>query len=213
MIVTWGKGFGASGGLLPAVMKNLPTTITDALIDAGIAYVNGKWLVVNVDTGYVEEGNNALRLLQFNTTLLSLLINLGMKYSQGFVDAQWKAVSGLAAAVPASARGWNVMTIRLVAHCIHWRTSVLWPTYVSTGGDVSAIVRLIARQVGNIDAKRGGAVFLSQLQTGILRSFAQGLAASVMGTAVPLPADIEGGPYGGHIFFQADATNFYHMSP
>ncbi|MGH6631323.1 MAG: hypothetical protein ACREB3_16475, partial [Burkholderiales bacterium] len=74
MIVTWGKGFGASGGLLPAVMKNLPTAITDALMDAGIAYVNDKWLVVNVDTGYVEEGNNALRLLQFNTRLLSLLI-------------------------------------------------------------------------------------------------------------------------------------------
>ncbi len=212
MILTWGKGFGAKG-LLPEVMKRLPKTIIDALMDAGIAYFNGKWLVVNTDTGYVEEGDNALRLLQFNTTLLSLLINLATKYSQDFVDAQWKAIAGLAAAVPASARKWDVKTIRLVAHCIHWRTGRLWPDYVSTGGDIGAIVRIIAMQVGDVDAKRGGAIFLSQFQTSVLCSFAEGLARSGMGNAAPLPADIKENSYAGHIFFQSDANNYYHLSP
>ena len=75
---------------------------------------------------------------------------------------------------------------------------------------MTAVVRIIARQVGEIDSRRGGARFLSKLQAQVLRSFAGGLAGTVMGAAAPLPADIAGGSYGGHIF-PGNAENYCHL--
>ena len=76
---------------------------------------------------------------------------------------------------------------------------------------MTGVVRIIARQAGEIDSRRGGARFLSKLQAQALRSFAGGLAGTVMGAAAPSPTS-PAAPMAG-TFFQANAENYCHLPP
>jgi hypothetical protein len=236
-ILTWGKGFGGAAGLLPDVVRRFfekAPDVKDALLDAGFTLADGKWLAVNTETGLVEEGRNALRLIQFDKKVLSLLIKVsedaGSK--QKFIDAQWGAIAANAGNVPDAALKWADTSIALVAHCIHWRPSG-WSPYLGTGGDVKEIVKVIGKIIGDVDPKRGNATFVSPTSTYILRKFAGGAAASGMSAAGPLPEDLLPKPkakdedkekdkekgetkpkdYKGHIFLAAGKGTYYHVEP
>jgi hypothetical protein len=232
-ILTWGKGFGGAAGLLPDVVRRFfekAPDVKETLLDAGFTLADGKWLAVNTETGLVEEGKNALRLIQFDKKVLSLLIKVsedaGSK--QKFVDAQWGSISALAGNVPDAALKWADTSIALIAHCIHWRPSG-WSPYLGTGGDVKEIVKVIGKIIGKVDPKRGNATFVTADATFILRKFAEGAAASGMSAAGPLPEDLvpkakdaekdkdkekeKPKDYKGHIFLAAGKGTFYHVEP
>ena len=230
-ILTWGKGFGGAAGLLPDMVRRFfekAPDVKDTLLDAGFTLADGKWLAVNTETGLVEEGSNALRLIQFDKKVLSLLIKVsedaGSK--QKFIDAQWGAIAAYSGNVPDAALKWADTSIALVAHCVHWRATG-WTPYVGTGGDVKEIVKVITKVIGDVDPTRGNATFVGRGPTSILRKFAGGAAASVMSAAEALPEDIapkakdedkdkekeKPKDYKGHIFLGAGKDTYYHVEP
>lgn len=214
-ILSWGRGFGASTGGLRKVMELLPVPLRYKLLEAGVAYIDGKWLVVDTQTGLIEQENNALRLIQFDKKLLSLLINLAENNSEEFAETQWKAVAATLGNYPASVLSWDDSAIALAAHCIHWRATG-WGPYKDTGGNIKKIVQVITSKVGKVDPNRGGATFLGPVQTIVLLSFAKGAAKQAFSGPEPLPGNISKGGYAGHVFLEASGKNkgtYWHLYP
>jgi hypothetical protein len=217
-IVTLGAGFTRS--MLAQVMQKFFTADPGAeerFLDVGVTWSGGKALVVNTATGAVEEGDDALQVLRANLKIIGLFVTMaeGPEHGQKLADAQHNVVLGTAGDVPQSVvDSWtDMMSVRLVAHLIQWRSSKPWSAYAGTGGDVKAILRvLIPAAVGKEDPARGHATFLTKEQTGILRSFAGGKAGTAMTGPAALPADIKTGSYSGHIYFEADG-GFFELAP
>jgi hypothetical protein len=129
-LLTWGRGFGARAGLLPPVMEILfkDRTLAEAFLSYGVNFIAKEkekgYRVVNLKTGAVETGINALRLIQTDPQLLGVFVKIAEdpKYSQQVADAQWKVVAKNAGNVPAYAHQWDDRWIALVSHITHW-----WP--------------------------------------------------------------------------------------
>jgi len=225
--LTLGKGF-ASVGLLQELMTNFfakDPAAEEMLLAAGLALTKEKkWLMLNTDTGLVEEGGNALNLLRFNTDLLSLLVTIqeSPEHEQKFVDAQWALMSKYAAALPdVVVKGWKDKkpSIALAAHCIWWRSARNWNHYQATGGDVKKILHVIAPVINMKaapDPARGGALFVGEGASTVLFRIAAGHGKTGLKSASPepLPADLKpDGKYAGHVFFEAGGGKYYHLEP
>jgi hypothetical protein len=221
-VVTLGAGFTRS--MLAKVMESFSASdpaAQDAFLDIGVTWSGGKALVVNTASGAVEEGDDALRLIQVDAKILSVFVRMAESAEHGgkLAAAQARAVLQSAADVPQSVvDSWkDLMSVRLVAHAIQWRSAKVWNAYAGTGGDVKAILKILLPAVGRIDKAKGGAMFVSSEQTGILFSFAVGKAKEALDskTAGPLPKDIDQDEttYAGHVFFSAGGDKFFHMSP
>jgi hypothetical protein len=148
-VFTWGKGF--SSGDLRTVMHTMFAEDPEAqalLLRAGIALEGNTWMVVDNDTGRVETGPNALRLLQFDNKLLSCFITLGSdpKHAVHAANAQWKYMKEKTGNVPKYAYSWPDDSIRLMAHFSHWMEHYGWGyvDYSGTGGDQYQIIRQFA---------------------------------------------------------------------
>jgi hypothetical protein len=129
-LLTWGRGFGARAGMLPPVMEILfqDRAVAEAFLSYGVNFIarekeNG-YRVVNLKTGAVETGVNALRLIQTDPRLLGVFVKIAEdpKYSQQVADAQWEIVAKNAGNVPAYAHQWDDRWIALISHITHW-----WP--------------------------------------------------------------------------------------
>jgi hypothetical protein len=158
--VTWGKGMGAKG-LLPETLNTLFATnpeIKNMFLDAGIALNGHTWRVVNTQDGLIYTGDAALQIIQSDTQLLSLLIEIGEneKYNQASVEAQWKTVRKNAGKVPDYVYDktanryksfWSDEAVALVAHLAHWLPGTSWQfnSYESTQGDILAIALLFGQ--------------------------------------------------------------------
>jgi hypothetical protein len=156
---TWGKGF--SSGDLRVVMHSMFAEDPEAeqlLLNAGIALHGDTWMVVDNNTGGIETGANALKLLQYDNKLLSVFITLGNdpKHAVHAANAQWKYMKEKTGNVPKYAYQWPENSIRLLAHFSHWMEHLGWGyvSYEGTGGDQYRIIQqfawLIARR--NADA-------------------------------------------------------------
>src|SRR5262245_20461500 len=87
-------------------------------------YKEKGYRVVNLKTGAVETGANALRLIQTDPQLLGVFVKIAEdpKYSQQVADAQWEIVARNAGNVPSYAHTWDDRWIALISHITHW-----WP--------------------------------------------------------------------------------------
>jgi hypothetical protein len=151
-IVTWGKGFSAKSHSMNEVLLTLFESDPEAkqmLFDAGIALTARDWMVVNGDTGGIETGDNALRLLQFDRKLLSVFITLGSdpKHSGHSLDAQWAWIRKRTANVPEYAYDWPADSIKLMAHLSQWMPALRWGLvdYKATGGDIYQVIKVYLR--------------------------------------------------------------------
>ncbi|MGN6378082.1 MAG: hypothetical protein ACTHNU_03960 [Gaiellales bacterium] len=153
-IVTWGKGWSAKSGSMNEVLELMFQSDPEAkhvLLRAGIDMDARTWRVVNEETGMIETGNDALRLMQFDTRLLSVFVTLGRdpKHQQHALDAQWTAMQKGAAHVPEYAYGWQESSIALAAHLAHWSPAFGWgyhpQAFADTKGDLVEIVKAWAR--------------------------------------------------------------------
>jgi hypothetical protein len=226
--VTFGRGFlattGKNGGLMGEVLTKLFATDPAAqnmLLDAGFTIQNGTWLAVNITTGSaLLEGSAALGMVQFDTSVLSLLTQLaeGPDHGQNVANAEWDVASKNAAAVPADCLSWPDSSILFGFHTITWHGAINWSMVKGTGGDIARMIRLTTSQnfgdVGSTD-KDSGAYMVNGQSTQTFLGFANGAARAVLQSAGPLPDDIASTPnaYAGHIFFAAGGDQYYHLAP
>jgi hypothetical protein len=193
-IVTWGKGFSAKSGSMNEVLLDMfqsDPAAEQMLMGAGIALDANTWYVVDTSTGWVEVGNDALRLLQLDRSLLQIFVRLGSDpdHASHALEAQWAWVKRHAAGdVPQFAWSWSPDAIKLVAHLMQWMPGSNWRNvdWSSTGGDVLAIAKRFARWL----AKRtpSGALVVSSgwdyLKPGHrLDAFADGIGMRVIKAA------------------------------
>jgi hypothetical protein len=157
-ILTWGKGFSHSdlARVLTSMFKEDPEA-EKSLLRAGIAVHGTKWMVVNGDTGAIEIGNDALRLIQYDTKLLTVFIKLGQgDHEQHAANASYKEVKTHGGNVPKFAWEWPENAIRLGAHLSHWGIMKGWDkdpaAWQATGGDLLEIAKLVVRGVGHKEA-------------------------------------------------------------
>src|SRR5262249_43269227 len=133
-LLTWGRGFGARAGLLPQVMEILfkDRAVAEAFLSYGIDFIAGEkekgYRVVNLRTGAVETGVDALRLIQTDPRLLGVFVKIAEdpRYSRQVADAQWEIVAKIAGAVPPYAMSWDDRWIALVSHISHWWPAAGW---------------------------------------------------------------------------------------
>lgn len=133
-LLTWGRGFGARAGQLPPVMERLfkDRSVAEAFQAYGINFIakykeNG-YRVVNLRTGAVETGVNALRLIQTDPQLLGVFVKIAEdpRYSRQVADAQWEVTAMNAGDVPAYALQWDDRWIALISHITHWWPATGW---------------------------------------------------------------------------------------
>jgi hypothetical protein len=149
-ILTWGRGFSAKGELREAMARLFAAdpAVRNVLLDAGFTLKDGEWLAVDVASGEVKSGDDALNLVRWNKAILSRLIDIAEDpaHAQKWVDAQAATVLRNAGAVPAAAEGWPDDVIRFVAHSVHWG-GLTWPDAVATSGDLKSIIQLQSQHV------------------------------------------------------------------
>jgi hypothetical protein len=221
-IVTWGKGFSARSGSLNEVFMILfrdHPELRMELLRAGIDCTRKNWFVVNTDTGMIETGDNALRLMQFDEEMLTALINLGSgdEREQYAIDAQWEAMEGRAAKVPEYAYDWSESAIALCAHLAHWTPAFGWgvhpKTYSSTNGDLVEIAGTWARLAAKLPKWAATLANGAIVGPGDMMSPGHrllGFAEGAGGAAVAAAADVvtgtraeigEDSAYSGHVLF------------
>jgi hypothetical protein len=133
-LLTWGRGFGARAGMLPQVMEILfkDGAMAEAFRSYGIDFIAAEkekgYRVVNLRTGAIEVGVDALRLIQTDPRLLGVFVKIAedQRYSQQVADAQWEIVAKNAGAVPQYATNWDDRWIALVSHISHWWPAAGW---------------------------------------------------------------------------------------
>jgi len=217
-IVTWGRGFAARGQLGEAMSRLFATdpAVRNLLLDAGFALTGREWLAVDVSTGQVKTGDDALNLVRWDKKILSRLIRIGEDpaHAQKWIDAQAATILRNAGAVPEAAKGWPDGVIRFVAHCVHWG-GLSWSSAVAAGGDLKTIVQEQSQHVPATESWRGGSRLVSTQPTATFLSLADGIARDVLGTAESAPTvdDQDKTTMQGHIFFDAGSNQFFHLSP
>jgi hypothetical protein len=221
-IVTWGKGFSARSGSLNEVFMILfrdHPELRMELLRAGMDCTRKNWFVVNTDTGMIETGDNALRLMQFDEEMLTALINLGSggEREQYAIDAQWEAMEARAAKVPEYAYDWSESAIALCAHLAHWTPAFGWgvhpKTYSSANGDLVEIAGTWARLAAKIPKWAATLANGAIVGPGDMMSPGHrlmGFAEGAGGAAVAAAADVvtgtraeigEDSAYSGHVLF------------
>jgi hypothetical protein len=221
-IVTWGKGFSARSGSLNEVFMILfrdHPELRMELLRAGMDCTRKNWFVVNTDTGMIETGDNALRLMQFDEEMLTALINLGSgdDREQYAIDAQWEAMEARAAKVPEYAYDWSESAIALCSHLAHWTPAFGWgvhpKTYSSTNGDLVEIAGTWGRLAAKIPKWAATLPNGAIIGPGDMMSPGHrlmGFAEGAGGAAVAAAADVvtatraeigEDSAYSGHVLF------------
>jgi hypothetical protein len=175
--------------------------------------------LVNTDTGMIETGANALRLMQFDTKLLGVFVTLGRapEHQQHALDAQWSAMEKQAAHVPEYAYTWPEKSIALCAHLAHWTPAFGWGyhpnRYSGANGDLVTIAGVWAHLAATIPdwatKLKNGAIIgpYDMMQPGHrLLGFADGAGGQAVQSAAEIVTgthtEIADDPqYAGHILF------------
>ena len=204
-LLTWGRGFGARAGLLPQVMEILfkDPAVAEAFLSYGIDFVAREkekgYRVVNLRTGAVETGVDALRLIQTDPRLLGAFVKIAEdpRYSQQVADAQWEIVANNAGAVPTYAASWDDRWIALVSHISHWWPAAGWrgKEKVASYSGVRTIKDLLIRfgrkaAASNSGGAPGGAMIVANADTITnFKSWGDGVAwqaiSSISGYPIP----------------------------
>jgi hypothetical protein len=203
-------GGGLSYSLLSKAMEDFFAHDGDAeneFLDIGVSFKGGKLLVVNTDNGGIEIDDmaetsatfNARQIMAISEPILDLYIRLAEDpaHGQNLADAQVRAAPAFQ--FPTSvALGWtDMMSVRLVAHCINSNGSAGWGSYASATqkGDIRTIVKVFADQAGAAkrNPDKGDARVMDQDTTANLLGFAAGTVrtrALDSPISAPLPSPI-----------------------
>lgn len=159
-IVTIGAGFSAKTGAAGEIYNRMPSGFRQQLYTHGIRVnPDNTFTVLDLDRGMVETGENALRLLQVNPTMLALLTRAaqsetllqqgGEERSQRswMLRAQFQQFLKRNRDVPDSVFGWNQAAMQFAFKLKHWSGALSWRQMGSTGGDVNALANYALRTV------------------------------------------------------------------
>jgi len=158
-----------------ALFKN--PEIANRFLSIGIAFKNGQWLAVNVQTGAVEVGNNALSVIQTDPHILAAMADIGegetkadgsstaeekSAVKQEVADAQWAGVVGAGTGqVPDFVvdDNWPKEAVQVAAHVTHWGGAYGWhrnkDAFKATGGDMTKIVDLVGKLLASKPNENG----------------------------------------------------------
>ncbi len=214
-VVTLGRGF--TRQVLAKVMQQVfaeAPAVREKFMNVGVTWENGTARVVNFENGGIEEGDNALRLLQFDTGVLNLFISLAESEDYGKSIAKAQNDNTDALKVPDSVgNSWTDMNaIRLAAHLIHWRSAVRWSDYARTDGSVLQVLQKAMPVINKAsrDASLGNAMVMTEEQTGITRKIGNGCAKGVMGAAITI-APVQDTSLSGFALFKAGGGKYYKV--
>lgn len=190
-IVTLGRGF--TRVILAKIMQQVfqaKPEIKEMFLNVGVTWENDKARVLNFENGGIEEGDNALRLIQFDTGILNLFVSLAESEEYGATIAKAQNDHTAALKVPQSVvNTWtDIMAIRLAAHAIHGRGALSWASFSATGGDVHKIMKIVTPVIGgSIKEDHGGALVMSEIQTQVfVNNMAHGKAKEGFDSPAPV---------------------------
>ena len=210
---TWGKGWSALTHLKSVIEKFFAADpmARQELMEAGFTY-SGEWLYVDVNSGQVLQGTEALAAFKFDRKFVSLLIHLAEdpEHRQQFVDAQWEHLStgDRAGDVPPAVRAawpnrWTTRSVRFAAHCVHWGRT--WREAEAVGPDIKNLIRWIARIKGKQD--KSGAWKITGTDSGTIRHFADSAAERLMSAPAPLPDKLDPAAF----YFEDGGANSFRV--
>jgi len=220
-ILTWGRGFAASGGQMNQLVNKLyekAPRLIDELYQAGFALPRGgtakDWLAVDIGTGEVREGDLALKMLRNDTVFNSVLIALAEAddYKQAMADAEWEVPEAFRPARDTPLRSqiaaWPRDSIRWIAHSIHGAGSLTWKDYVpATGGDLAQIASVCFRKLRRnfVLQGRNGARLSKDLFTHAPITWGHAALLPLTAGPQPLPANVRTDPtQAGKVFLPAE---------
>jgi hypothetical protein len=194
-VLTWGKGWAASGRL-PNLMRNLPQSAKDRLLDLGLAY-QGAWLALDTTNKVVLKGPDALQYVRFNTAILSAMYALGQGPSaQSLVDAQANVMFDEFDAMPKAIRDLDDRLIMVIVHCCWWghmtmnkAVSLTSAATAPTAADkLRSVVRWQAAQTGCHTGTEHGATVVTGWQANLFHKMGRHLIADTFTDRVAAPA-------------------------
>lgn len=192
-LVTLGSGF--TGPLVSRVMEDFLSKDQDAknaFLNIGVLFSGGKLMVVNTDSGAIEEdefgpkgkSRNAREILSLSKPILSRFVSLAEteEHAKVLVDAQQKQTFGFKFTKHVVDTWKDMLAVRLVAHCIHWRSSAMWAQYENCDDNVKKIITVLAPRIngGKRNAALGNAFVASADQTTALFMMAKGKAKEAL---------------------------------
>jgi hypothetical protein len=192
MIVTWGRGF--AGAQMHGWVQNFfsqDPAAAGQFFGAGIRYEGDQFTAVDLDARVVRQGNAALRIVQANPQLISLLVNTaqsksttdsGAERRQLVLNAQWKQFISHTGKIPPDALNWSREARGLAGHLIHGG-DFTWSSFQATKGDLRKIVVVFARRKAKYLG--GGILIVSDFWTDYVRRLAKGYAVRTLGQPVP----------------------------
>lgn len=190
-IVTLGRGF--TRVILAKIMQQVfqqKPEIKEMFMKVGVMWENNTARVLNFENGGIEEGDNALRLIQFDTGILNLFVSLAESEEYGATIAKAQNDNTAALKVPQFVVDtWTDMwAVRLAAHSIHGRGALSWGSFSSTGGDVRKIMKIVTPVIGGkIKEDHGGALVMSETQTHVfVDNIARGKAKEGFDSTSPI---------------------------
>jgi hypothetical protein len=226
--VTLGRGF--RGALLSRAMEDFlghDDEARNALLDIGVSFSGGKLRVVNTDNGAIEEDqlvggvgtNNAQKIVALSKPILSEYISLAE------IEAHGKKLQSAQLAqtfcfkfTKHVAESWNdLMAVRLVAHLIQWRTSLMWSAYENCDDNVKKILTVIASGINGAtrNPSLGNALVTSANQTQVLFQMVNGKAKQGLDSATAEePGEVAADSQRGMLYLQApsDAKKYYKVT-
>lgn len=214
-IVTLGRGF--TRQILAKIMQQVfaeAPAVKQMFVDVGFTWENGIARAVNFESGGIEEGDSALRMIQFEPKVLNLFVTLAESNAYGNIIAKAQNDNTDALKVPDSVvNSWTDMNaIRLAAHLIHWRSARGWSWYAKTDGSPLQVMQVVAPIIngGTRNAQLGNAMVMTEEQTGIVRKIANGVAKGTMGAATAVVSP-EAGSLSNMALFAAGGGRFFRM--
>ncbi|MCC6463581.1 MAG: hypothetical protein IT260_24135, partial [Saprospiraceae bacterium] len=177
-VVTWGKGFSGAAGSMQEALGNLfaaDAGIKSMFRAAGVALNGRDWVVVDTASAKIATQGAALKIIQQDKRLLSLLIEVAEndQYKQKALDAQWKTITAHAGKVPdyvfdkagnKYADEWSDGAVAFAAHMSHWLPGYGWEYqkqgFKDTKGNVLKMVLQVGKKMGSPLANT--ATFISQ---------------------------------------------------
>ncbi|MBW4436556.1 MAG: hypothetical protein KME04_05450 [Pleurocapsa minor GSE-CHR-MK-17-07R] len=220
--ITLGRGF--TGGALAIVMQkffNKVPQARDIFLDVGVTWEGNKCRAVNFETGGIEVGDDAERMLQFDTGFLSLFINIAegqMGEEMARKLAQSQNEGTVALNVPDSVvNTWSdIWTIRMAAHFIHGRGVLNWGSFAGTGGNTREVVKVAVPAIGGkISKELGGALVMTAEQTHVFASnVAKGKAKEGFDSPAPITIvpPLAEGSMTGVVLWHKSGNQYYKLT-
>lgn len=162
-ILTIGAGFSQRYGLAGSIYNRMPPAFRQNLYEHGICVnEDNSFTVLDLDRGVVETGRNALRLIQVNPGMLSLLVQSAQsqtEMTQGestmsarawMLRSQFEQFLSQNSDIPGSALAWPENSLRFGFLLRHWQGALSWASMGATSGSPNALANYALRTLQRV---------------------------------------------------------------